>query len=492
MFRTINRTNLTALSLTAAAAGTALPTAEADAAYVVNTSWNITVSNDPIGCPGTATVTASFRFRKAPFGGGLAAGSLDVSLYDADGDGLFGTGDDEIANATVTWADQDANFVDLTVEFEVDCIETDGDWCTIRGNAGTDDEGDPHEMYIYVEQPDSGALWNNSWTSPKNRGNWIKYTFPLRCGCDEEAGESAEYDVAHTPDGRSSALALFDLGEQGPDAPPLEYFQAFFEYDTDLLGLQEIVPLANGLRASDVFGQPEIQPGTGGVFVGLPVIDPIAALELQAVGIELQLQQLDPQAFGGTRIRHLPQQTAAFFGDGTTRSFDPTDGEIPLRPFDLQPPMIEPGLILPPLPGEPLVGQPGAVTDNLDPLFPGGQIELDIAVLDPNQQVIFETLRPADPDGSFVIDPGPLPTAGFLALGATDAAGNRSDLLIPFAGPCNPADVSPPFGTLDLSDINAFVNGFTAQNPVADLNNDGVYDLADINLFVNAFLAGCP
>jgi hypothetical protein len=57
---------------------------------------------------------------------------------------------------------------------------------------------------------------------------------------------------------------------------------------------------------------------------------------------------------------------------------------------------------------------------------------------------------------------------------------------------CNDADLSEPFGVLDLSDINAFVAGFLTQDPVADLNPDGIFDLADINAFVGAFLAGCP
>lgn len=63
------------------------------------------------------------------------------------------------------------------------------------------------------------------------------------------------------------------------------------------------------------------------------------------------------------------------------------------------------------------------------------------------------------------------------------------------AGPsgCNAADLNQPFGILDLSDINVFVQGFLTQNAVSDLSPPfGVFDLSDINLFVGAFLAGCP
>ncbi len=57
---------------------------------------------------------------------------------------------------------------------------------------------------------------------------------------------------------------------------------------------------------------------------------------------------------------------------------------------------------------------------------------------------------------------------------------------------CNAADLAPPFGLLDLSDITTFVAGFTGQDPAVDFDNNGLFDLADITTFVNAFLAGCP
>ncbi len=57
--------------------------------------------------------------------------------------------------------------------------------------------------------------------------------------------------------------------------------------------------------------------------------------------------------------------------------------------------------------------------------------------------------------------------------------------------PC-PADLAPPYGVLDLADINAFVTGFTSQDPIADMNDDGVFDLADVGAFIAGFAAGCP
>jgi hypothetical protein len=66
------------------------------------------------------------------------------------------------------------------------------------------------------------------------------------------------------------------------------------------------------------------------------------------------------------------------------------------------------------------------------------------------------------------------------------------DGLIDACGGCSPADLAPPAGTLDLADLNAFVAGFVASDPIADLDGNGVWELADITAFVSAFNAGCP
>ncbi|MEM1186140.1 MAG: LamG-like jellyroll fold domain-containing protein [Planctomycetota bacterium] len=59
--------------------------------------------------------------------------------------------------------------------------------------------------------------------------------------------------------------------------------------------------------------------------------------------------------------------------------------------------------------------------------------------------------------------------------------------------PCSVADLAPPFGIVDLADIDAFIAAFLVQDPLADLVPPaGVIDLADIDAFIAAFLAGCP
>ncbi|MEM1186741.1 MAG: GC-type dockerin domain-anchored protein [Planctomycetota bacterium] len=61
------------------------------------------------------------------------------------------------------------------------------------------------------------------------------------------------------------------------------------------------------------------------------------------------------------------------------------------------------------------------------------------------------------------------------------------------AGPCNSADLVPPFGVTDLSDVDAFIPAFLAADPSVDFVAPfGIVDLSDLDVFISAFLAGCP
>jgi hypothetical protein len=73
---------------------------------------------------------------------------------------------------------------------------------------------------------------------------------------------------------------------------------------------------------------------------------------------------------------------------------------------------------------------------------------------------------------------------GFYEIAVSPACGSGLS--------CNDADLAEPFGVLDLADINAFVNGFTSGDCIADFDANGVFDLSDINAFVTAFTGGCP
>ena len=82
--------------------------------------------------------------------------------------------------------------------------------------------------------------------------------------------------------------------------------------------------------------------------------------------------------------------------------------------------------------------------------------------------------------------------AGIATQGDSTASIGFWGIAADSGGGCNPADLAPPLGTLDLADITAFVTAFTSGDQIADLDNSGLFDLADITAFVGAFTAGCP
>jgi hypothetical protein len=59
--------------------------------------------------------------------------------------------------------------------------------------------------------------------------------------------------------------------------------------------------------------------------------------------------------------------------------------------------------------------------------------------------------------------------------------------------PCNVADIAPPIGSLDFSDVVAFLAAFSAMEPHADLALPlGTFDFSDVSRFLSAYGAGCP
>lgn len=55
------------------------------------------------------------------------------------------------------------------------------------------------------------------------------------------------------------------------------------------------------------------------------------------------------------------------------------------------------------------------------------------------------------------------------------------------------ADLAEPFGSLDFSDVTAFLGAFGAMDPIADLSTPlGQFDFSDVAAFLAAFGAGCP
>lgn len=63
-----------------------------------------------------------------------------------------------------------------------------------------------------------------------------------------------------------------------------------------------------------------------------------------------------------------------------------------------------------------------------------------------------------------------------------------------FAGRIScPADLALPQGTLDFSDVVAYLEAFSAGEPEADFVAPfGAFDFFDVLSFLNAFSGGCP
>ncbi len=58
---------------------------------------------------------------------------------------------------------------------------------------------------------------------------------------------------------------------------------------------------------------------------------------------------------------------------------------------------------------------------------------------------------------------------------------------------CGIADLAPPYGTLDFSDVLAFLTFFDNMDPEADFASpSGTFDFSDVIAFLIAFDAGCP
>jgi len=82
--------------------------------------------------------------------------------------------------------------------------------------------------------------------------------------------------------------------------------------------------------------------------------------------------------------------------------------------------------------------------------------------------------------------------AGALAPGSPELHEIGAITFTPAAG-CNPADLAPPLGTLDFSDVIAFLTAFGTMDPAADLAPPfGSFDFSDVIAFLTAFGAGCP
>lgn len=205
------------------------------------------------------------------------------------------------------------------------------------------------------------------------------------------------------------------------------------------------------------------------------------------------LDPLDPQFYGPIPTG-APQQLLAGpeQADGTVSD---RDAMLLTTPTGVQQVYLDQVQMFPPYPiGLPLPGQT-FVTIGAPPLT-----NVEMYFVDPTGAVpsFDEFGVPLIPpisvgtanDGSVAfIDVPPLAFGEMLVARVAQTGALSVDIPV---GGCNPADLAPPFGVLDLADINQFAAAFLGGNPLADLTGDGLLDLQDINLFVSSFLGGCP
>ncbi len=85
---------------------------------------------------------------------------------------------------------------------------------------------------------------------------------------------------------------------------------------------------------------------------------------------------------------------------------------------------------------------------------------------------------------------------GAWALGYQGSDGQVWSLLrdrIRVGCPCSDADLSEPFGQVNIFDLGAFIDLFARQDPAADLAAPaGVFNFFDVSAFLARFTAGCP
>lgn len=70
---------------------------------------------------------------------------------------------------------------------------------------------------------------------------------------------------------------------------------------------------------------------------------------------------------------------------------------------------------------------------------------------------------------------------------------DEAALFVTRSDSCGVADLAPPFGQLDASDVLRYVAWFGAESPRADIHPPfGSFDFQDVVAFLGAFGAGCP
>jgi len=135
-----------------------------------------------------------------------------------------------------------------------------------------------------------------------------------------------------------------------------------------------------------------------------------------------------------------------------------------------------------------------------DDLFPGGGSAYLFDLTAPASPAELCKITPSDGGSSQVFGWSADLDGGLALIGASmdDALADNSGAaylfdVAPAPSGCNDADLAEPLGTLDFTDVIAFLTAFGTMGEDADLAEPfGVLDFTDIIAFLTAFGAGCP
>lgn len=125
-----------------------------------------------------------------------------------------------------------------------------------------------------------------------------------------------------------------------------------------------------------------------------------------------------------------------------------------------------------------------------------GEYYLAVAAFNATFEEDFDVIGTAPETGGYVLNAA-LPGAARAPIGAGTLAPGKviwyrfTVIRDPNAMGCNAADVEPD-DRLDLQDVQTFLIGFAAMDPVADIFPDGEFNLSDVQTFLIDFGAGCP
>ncbi|MFI4898677.1 MAG: GC-type dockerin domain-anchored protein [Phycisphaerales bacterium JB059] len=123
------------------------------------------------------------------------------------------------------------------------------------------------------------------------------------------------------------------------------------------------------------------------------------------------------------------------------------------------------------------------------------KIQVDVDLADDWTQVYYDNTLVAEYSwiGGVLGDGGGVPDIALADMFANGTSSVYYDdcSLMPLVEEC-PADLAPPFGELDFSDIVAFLEAYAALDPAADFATPfGTFDFSDVVTFLAAYDAGC-